>query len=219
MTRSGEAVRIPRAGTEVEGVTAELAIHEDPVQAFRDGWERARTTAPPGFDIAQSTLATCSPERAPSARVILLRGITSRGFQFFTNYGSRKARELDANPAASLCFFWFWLDEQVRIEGTVERVSPEESDVYFATRPRGSQIGAWASQQSETLQSRAELERRYHELDAEFAGRPVPRPPFWGGYTLLPARIEFWRAGDYRLHDRVVYERQGSGWSARRLYP
>ena len=155
----------------------------------------------------------------PSVRIVLLRHFDADGFVFFTNYASRKAGELEANPRAALCFYWYWLEEQVRIEGVVARVTGEESDAYFATRPRGSQVGAWASRQSQALSSRAALEAGYREREAEFAGREVPRPPFWGGYRLAAERIEFWRAGTYRLHDRLVYTRDGGGWRTERLFP
>jgi pyridoxamine 5'-phosphate oxidase len=200
-------------------VTTEPDIHEDPVAAFLSLWERVKETVPAGFDPAAAALATATVDGRPSVRTVLLRGVTARGFQFFTNYGSRKARELDANPRASLCFHWHWLDEQVRVEGTTERTTAEESDAYFATRPRGSQLGAWASRQSEPLASRAALEARYHDLERQYDGGIVPRPAFWGGYTLVPVRIEFWRAGEFRLHHRVAYTRADDRWTAERLYP
>jgi pyridoxamine 5'-phosphate oxidase len=191
----------------------------DPIERFLTAWHRVQATAPAGFDPAATTLATTSAALEPSARVVLLRDVTPGGFRFFTNYGSRKARELDSTGRAALCFYWFWLEEQVRVEGTVTRATAEESDAYFASRPRGSQLGAWASRQGEPLDSRATLEARYREVERRHEGQPVPRPPFWGGFTLCPDVIEFWRAGEYRLHDRVQYRRQGDGWTARRLYP
>ena len=200
-------------------MTSELEIFDDPVGAFLAMWARVTETAPDGFDPATATLATATPDGRPSARTVLVRGVTARGFQFYTNYGSRKARELDANPEAALCFHWYWLDEQVRVEGPTERTTAEESDGYFATRARGSQLGAWASRQSEPLASRASLEARYHDLDRQYRGLVVPRPAFWGGYTLVPARIEFWRAGEFRLHHRVAYTREDDRWVAERLYP
>jgi pyridoxamine 5'-phosphate oxidase len=178
---------------------------------------RAGINAP--FDHAAVTLATSTRDGRPSARIVLLRGVDARGCVFFTNYESQKAQELEENPQAALCGYWPWLDEQVRIEGRVERVSAAESDQYFAGRERGSQIGAWASAQSRPLGSRAELERRYHEIDERYAGQPVPRPPNWGGYRLVPDRIEFWRAGTYRLHDRQVYVRHDGAWRRETLYP
>jgi pyridoxamine 5'-phosphate oxidase len=200
-------------------VTGDVPIIDDPVAVFAASWERVQQTAPSGVDPAATVLATATPEGAPSARLVLLRGVTARGLQFFTNYGSRKARELERSGRAALCFNWFWLDEQVRVEGQVERTTDEESDAYFATRPRGSQLGAWASRQSEPLVSRAALEAAYRDVERHYEGREVPRPPFWGGYTLLPDLIEFWRAGEYRLHDRFLYTRRGNGWHGERLNP
>jgi len=199
---------------------APLVPVADPVALFLDTWEHVKATAPPMFDPAAMTLATCMPDGRPSSRMVLLRGVTADGFQFFTNYGSRKAFELEATGHAALSFYWHWLDLQVRVEGSVARATAADSDAYFASRPRGSQLGAWASRQSTPLGSRTELERRYAEVDAQFAGAPVPRPPFWGGFTLRPARIEWWQAGDARLHDRLVYFRQADGtWDAVRLFP
>ena len=191
----------------------------DPIARFLAAWSRAQSTAPAGVDPAAMTLATTSAALEPSARVVLLRDVTADGFRFFTNYGSRKARDLDSTGRAALCFHWFWLEEQVRVEGAVSRATPAESDAYFASRPRGSQIGAWASRQGEPLASREVLDVRYRETERRYDGQPVPRPPFWGGFTLVPDVIEFWRAGEYRLHDRLQYRRQGAGWTARRLYP
>jgi len=150
---------------------------------------------------------------------VLVRGADARGFVFFTNYDSRKGRELDANPRASLCFYWPTLDEQIRIEGNIERVAGDESDAYFVSRPRGSQLGAWASQQSGVLPSRETLEERYREIERRYEGQSVPRPPFWGGYRLTPTQIEFWYGRPDRLHDRIVYIRRGDRWEIERLYP
>jgi pyridoxamine 5'-phosphate oxidase len=191
----------------------------DPIDAFTAVWRQVQQTAPDGFDPATTTLATVDAGGAPSARMVLLRGADGEGFSFFTNYESRKALELDNSGRAALCFFWFWLGQQVRVEGPVERVSAEESDAYFATRPRGSQIGAWASDQSRPLASRAELEARYREAEARYEGRDVPRPPHWGGYRLRPDRIEFWSEGQFRLHDRWLFTRVKGGWQRQRLYP
>jgi pyridoxamine 5'-phosphate oxidase len=192
----------------------------DPVALFLETWARVKATAPGLYDPAAMALATATPDGRPSSRIVLLRDVTPEGFQFFTNYGSRKARELDATLHAALTFYWFWLDLQVRVEGPVTRASAGESDAYFASRPRGSQVGAWASRQSTTLGSRADLERRCAEVDARFADGPVPRPPFWGGFTLRPARIEWWQAGDARLHDRLAYTRCDDGtWNCERLFP
>jgi pyridoxamine 5'-phosphate oxidase len=164
-------------------------------------------------------LATVGADGRPAARIVLLRHADQRGFVFHTNYNSRKGRELTANHFAALCFHWPTLEEQIRVEGTVERLPANESDAYFAGRPRGSQIGAWASEQSAELPSRALLEQRYREVEQRFHDREVPRPPFWGGFRLTPGRIEFWYGRSDRLHDRVVYDRAGEEWRITRLFP
>lgn len=189
----------------------------DPIARFQALFARAADNAP--YDPVAVTLATASPEGRPSARVVLLRRVDDRGFGFFTNYESRKARELLANPHAALCAYWPWIEEQARIEGRVVVADADESDEYFAARPRGSQIGAWASLQSQPLATRDELEARYRSVEARYAGIDVPRPPHWGGFRLIPQRIEFWRAGSYRLHERYLYERGDAGWQLRLLYP
>jgi pyridoxamine 5'-phosphate oxidase len=189
----------------------------DPIQKFQLLFARAGVQAP--FDPVAVTLATATRDGRPSCRVVLLRAVDARGFVFFTNYESRKAEDLGENPHAALCCYWPWLDEQVRIEGRVERVTAAESDEYFAGRPRGSQIGAWASDQSRRLDDRSTLEQRYDACDAQYAGHPIPRPPHWGGYRVIPDRIEFWRAGTYRLHDRLVFLRDGQHWRTESLYP
>lgn len=189
----------------------------DPFARFDEVFARASAGAP--FDPIAMALATSTPDGRPSCRVVLLHGADARGFVFYTNYHGRKARELQANPHAAVCFYWPWTDEQVRIEGTVTQVSDDESDAYFASRPRGKQIGAWASRQSEVLSSRDELVARVREVEASYAGRDVPRPPHWGGYRLLPLRIEFWKAEGDRLHHREVYERTAAGWTTSILSP
>jgi len=151
--------------------------------------------------------------------MVLLKGADERGFVFFTNYASRKGRELEVRPRAALCFHWPKVAVQVRVEGAVEKTASAESDAYFASRPRYSQLGAWASQQSAALPGRPWLIARFLRYSAQYAGRSVPRPPHWGGYRLVPERIEFWYSQVYRLHDRILYLRGPDGWSSQRLYP
>jgi pyridoxamine 5'-phosphate oxidase len=188
----------------------------NPVTEFLNALERAANRQ---IDTAPVALATVDPSGRPSVRMVLLRGVDDRGFVFHTNYTSRKATELSSNPHAAICVHWHSLEEQIRIEGRVEQLPGPESDAYFASRPRGSQLGAWASNQSAVLPSRETLEEQYREIERRFEGRPVPRPPFWGGYRLIPDRIEFWFGRPDRLHDRVLYVRNGGEWTIARLYP
>ena len=182
-----------------------MAVPADPLALFARSFERARRAADDdGGDPTAVCLATAGADGRPSARMVLLKGFDPRGFVFYTNYGSRKAAELAANPRAALCFYWPAIDEQIRVEGAVVRVSPEESDAYFGRRDRASQLGAWASRQSEPLTSRARLLGRLAKAEARFAVGAVPRPPFWGGFRLVPERIEIWRSRLHRLHDRTA---------------
>jgi pyridoxamine 5'-phosphate oxidase len=190
---------------------------EDPIDRFLALQAAAAKHEPEQATAA--TLATADLEGRPSARVVLVKSVDPSGFAFYTNRDSRKGRELETNPWAALCFFWPSLIRQIRVEGGVERVEDAASDAYFASRPRGSQIGAWASRQSAALPSREALEERVERVTARFAGQTVPRPPFWGGYRLVPQRIEFWHGRESRLHDRLLYERDGQGWRESRLSP
>ncbi|HEX9627967.1 MAG TPA: pyridoxamine 5'-phosphate oxidase [Acidiferrobacterales bacterium] len=190
----------------------------DPITQFAQWYDRA---AAAGIDKPHAmTLATVAADGRPAARVVLLSRFDDAGFVFHTNYASRKGEELAARPHAALVFWWDPLGLQVRIEGRVEKTPPEESDAYFAGRPRGSQVAAWASDQSRAIPDRDHLEARMTELERRYAGRPVPRPPHWGGYRLIPDSIEFWENRDNRLHDRLRYRRgAGGGWQVERLAP
>lgn len=190
---------------------------QDPIAAFKEAFARAQIRET--RDATAMTLATVSVEGRPSARIVLLKAVDERGFVFYTNFTSRKGRELTARPVAALCFHWPKGEEQVRIEGQVEQVSDAEADAYFASRPRGSQIGAWASAQSEVIASREVLEKAFAEVEARFQGREVPRPPHWSGFRVAPERIEFWFGRDDRMHERYVYERTSNGFEVSRLSP
>src|SRR4051812_21526865 len=190
---------------------------DDPIARFADLFERAARNAP--FDHTAMSLGTCGADGQPAVRIVLLHGFDARGFTFYTNYESRKGRDIAANPRAALTFHWPWLREQVRAEGRLARLTAEESDAYFATRERGRQIGAWASAQSQPVASREALMEQVADVAARFAGREVPRPPHWGGYRLAAERIEFWIDGEHRLHDRFVYEQSADGWTVTRLSP
>lgn len=192
-------------------------MNPDPIQRFGQLYELAKDAYPEEPNAA--VLATVGADGRPSARVVLLKGFGAEGFVFYTNLESRKGRELRAHPVAALCFYWPRLHQQVRVEGAVEQVADAQADAYFATRERGSQIGAWASAQSSPLSARKELESRVEELNKRFAGKPIPRPPFWSGFRLVPDRIEFWSSRPNRLHDRVLYERRAGTWFTGLLYP
>lgn len=191
----------------------------DPIRLFQAWFKAARKS---GLFLPEAmTLATASQEGKPSARMVLLKHADEHGFVFFTNYGSRKAAELQANPHASLLFHWPILQRQVRVEGAVVRVSREESADYYHSRPRGSQIGAWASKQSTELDARTTLEQRVSDFEREFQDGEIPLPDHWGGYRIVPERIEFWQGRPFRLHDRIIFERADSSadWETHRLYP
>jgi pyridoxamine 5'-phosphate oxidase len=196
----------------------EKEIDRDPIRQFQNWLDDAIAANIP---LAEAmTLATATPDGRPAARMVLLKQVDQNGFVFFTNYRSAKARQLDANPYAALVFYWNLLERQVRVEGSVVRTSAEESREYFQTRPRESQIGAWASEQSEVISSRDVLEQRAHELETLYCDREIDCPEHWGGYRLKPERIEFWKGRLGRLHDRILYERDPSGlWTISRLAP
>ena len=192
----------------------------DPIAIFQDAFARAqrvdRSLLP---EPSAMSLATVAADGSPTLRIVLLKGVDDEGFVFYTNLESRKGRDLRARPRAALCFYWSALDLQIRIDGTVTQVSDEEADEYFASRPRGSQIGAWASRQSEVIEPPGELDTRVARYEREFAGRDVPRPEFWSGFRVRPETIEFWRNRANRLHDRTRYTREGGGWRVETLYP
>ncbi len=191
----------------------------DPWSLFRE-WYALAEKSEPDYPNAMS-LATVGEHDMPAVRVVLLKGYDTKGFTFYTNRQSAKGIQIGRHPKASLCFYWKSLKRQIRIEGSAAPVSDAESDAYFATRPHGAQIGAWASDQSRVLASRAALEQRVGEFEKKYEGKTVPRPPHWGGYRLTPFSIEFWQERDFRLHDRIVYSRSGetADWMIERLYP
>ncbi|MEE8146141.1 MAG: pyridoxamine 5'-phosphate oxidase [Longimicrobiales bacterium] len=195
----------------------EAAADRDPIELFGEWYEAAKESGNLLPDAM--TLATATLDGTPSARMVLLKGFGDRGFEFYTNFGSRKAKELDENPKAALLAYWPVLQRQVRVEGSVERLSSEESKAYFQTRERGSQLGAWASRQSDTLTAPEELKAGFDRCEEEFRGSEVPLPPFWGGYRVSADSIEFWQGRMNRLHDRLVFTRTDDGWEAVRLYP
>lgn len=195
----------------------EKLVHPDPIIQFQSWFDYAREQQLPMPEAM--TLATADAAGKPSARMVLLKQVDERGFTFFTNYTSGKAEELTENPRAALVFFWSQLERQVRVEGTVTRISGDESCEYFHTRPRESQLGAWASPQSKVISGREELERRYAEVEEKYRDREVECPEHWGGFLVTPVLIEFWKGRVGRLHDRIVYERVESGWSIKRLAP
>ncbi len=194
-----------------------MSDKQDPIALFQ-AW-LAEAGKSESSDPNAMTLATADADGFPSARMVLLKGVDERGFVFYTNLGSRKAGQLQANPRAALCFHWKSLERQVNVEGAVQPVSEAEADAYFASRDRGSQIGAWASEQSRPMEGRFELEKRVAMYAAKFHVGSVPRPEFWSGFRLVPRRIEFWSAGRFRLHDRLEFQRSDNGWTTRKLFP
>ena len=195
----------------------ESGAASDPIEQFRRWFDEA--VAADLHEPNAMTLATTTPDGRPSARIVLLKGFDERGFVFYTNYEGRKSGELEENPRCALVFYWGELERQVRVEGCTSRVSDRESDDYFGSRPRGSRLGAWASEQSRPVEDRGVLEERLRGLESEYEGREVPRPPFWGGYRVGPEAIEFWQGRENRLHDRLVYRRSGGSWARERLQP
>lgn len=196
----------------------EASVAANPIQQFQTWLQEALQA-----QVEEPTalvLSTVNEAGRPAARVVLLKGVDQQGFTFFTNYESRKGHELAANPHASLTFFWPALERQVRIEGKVVKVDPKLSDSYFHSRPRASQLGAWASPQSQVIEAREVLEQREQQVESQFSGlEQVPRPEHWGGYCLVPDYLEFWQGRPSRLHDRIVYELQGNNWQVKRLAP
>lgn len=195
----------------------ESDVCADPIMQFNEWMNdaiRAELSEPNAM-----TLATCTPEGKSSARIVLLKEVSEGGFVFFTNYLSRKGRELLANPFASLVFDWHEIERQVRVEGSVERVSPEQSDAYFHSRPKNSRLGAWTSPQSAILKNREELEALQTSVEKKFENAPIPRPQHWGGFLIRPSVIEFWQGRPNRLHDRIVYYKTEEGWTMHRLAP
>lgn len=190
---------------------------DDPIERLRALLAEVRGQEP--LDGVACVLATVGATGQPSARYVLVKGVEAEGLTFFTNHGSRKARELRHDPRAALCFHWPSIEQQVRVEGTVEPLGADASDAYFATRPRDSQIGAWASPQSQPIASREVLEEAFAEAQRRFAEVPVPRPEGWGGFRLVPAWMEFWIGRPHRLHDRFAYTRDDHGWRVERLAP
>ena len=195
-------------------------IQPDPIERFREVYALAnkidRSVLP---DPTAMALATSDEDGKPSVRIVLLKAYDARGFVFYTNYEGRKGRELLAHPQAALCFYWPPIDIQVRIEGSVAEVADDEADAYFASRNRLSQIGAWASRQSEPLENPDALDKRVSKYEREFEGKAVPRPPHWSGFRVQPERIEFWKGKPNRLHERHLYTRAGNGWTIETLYP
>jgi pyridoxamine 5'-phosphate oxidase len=198
-------------------ITPDELGERDPFVRFAQLFTEAKAKEP--GDATAAALATADADGRPSVRMVLVKSADALGFPFYTNLTSRKARELEANSRAALCFHWPSIGQQVRVEGAVVPLPDEQADAYFAARPRDSQLGAWASRQSAPLASRALFEQRLAQVAERFADGPVPRPPFWGGFRVVPETIEFWTSREFRLHDRQLYTRRGGSWAVERLYP
>lgn len=194
------------------------SVNKDPFIRFRSWFDEAQN-CDAIKDPTAMCLATANRKAAPSARIVLLKTLDEQGFVFFTNWQSRKSHDMDENQAVALCFYWPEINKQVRVEGHVEKTSSADSDAYFKSRPRESQIGAWASNQSQELNNRAALEKRFAEYKQHYEGCDVPRPENWGGWRVIPSKIEFWEAGAHRLHTRELYIRSAHGWEQSLLYP
>jgi pyridoxamine 5'-phosphate oxidase len=222
---SDSAIGKPRAGLDVSdlrrsavrGKLNRTDLKDDPLQQFEEWFELACEVVQ--FDPNAMSMCSVDADNRPYTRTVLLKSFDERGFVFYTNYESRKARHISANPEVSLLFFWSALGRQVGICGTAEKLSAAESLRYFATRPRGSQLGAWVSPQTSTITSRAVLKNKFEEIKQKFANREVPLPRFWGGYRIVPREVEFWQGREDRLHDRFLYSRERDGWRLERLAP
>ena len=209
--------RVFTFGRGVVGGLSEASAGHEPLALFAEWFEEAKYA---GIFMPEAmAVATATPDGRPSVRMMLLKGYDQRGFVFYSNYGSRKAEELAANPRASLCLHWSVLERQIRIEGVVSKLDPVESFAYFRSRSRGSRIGAWASNQSSPLESRQQLRHQVREFEEKYRGGDIPLPPYWGGYRVAPDRIEFWQGRVNRLHDRIVFTRESDGWARVRLSP
>jgi pyridoxamine 5'-phosphate oxidase len=201
-----------------QGVLLENDLDNSPFRQFSRWFDEARQQQPVLPEAM--TVSTCGADGIVTSRICLLKSFDEHGFLFYTNYNSRKGSQISENPRVSLCFFWPVLDRQVRVEGAAVKATAEEADAYFATRPRGSQLGAWASNQSAVIPGRGDLDQRFHALEANYGDRPVPRPPHWGGYRVIPVELEFWQGRKDRLHDRFVYRlREHKDWVIERLSP